>query len=328
MSDDANGDRPLVIHITAAQDHSAASVLRDLTAAGLHIESYGDVYRALAALARSRPKAVVVCMDDVGRRELDFFPLAARLHPSAPIYVYGGSRSKTRVSRAIELGATGTLDARSIQSITVTGVTPGGRTAVKPVQQRPQAMSPRAEQIDEPDRADESTITAPQNEWQDTDEDFGGESPRVFLPAEGAPTKVSPDVVAYRQGSENEREPAEMPERPVEDAMTQRPSPPPASKEDRVVEEEEDTQPDQSVRVPWLRYDDQIVRRRPPDSNRPPAKRGRGKAAPSPETSKRKHVGEPLLSREELEALMGDDDVASIAPPDPKREGMNDDAGH
>jgi hypothetical protein len=110
--------------------------------------------------------------------------------------------------------------------------------------------------------------------------------------------------------------------------VTQRPTSPAATEEDEAIEEEEETQPDQSVRVPWLRYDDQIVRRRPPDSTKPPAIEGPDKAAFSPEAGKRKDVDEPLLSREELEALMGDDDVASIAPPDPKREGMNDDAGH
>ena len=74
--------------------------------------------------------------------------------------------------------------------------------------------------------------------------------------------------------------------------------------------------PSAPVRVPWLRYDDHPVRR-------PPSTREAKSRAPASDAEDRPSADgdsyEPLLTHAELEALIGDDDIASITPPDPRR---------
>ena len=79
-----------------------------------------------------------------------------------------------------------------------------------------------------------------------------------------------------------------------------------------------EAQPDdseQAVRVPWLRYTDRPARTGP--GNQPPPS-AEDPAEPGPEVPTRTSP-EPLLTDEELRALIGEDDIAALAPeqPDP-----------
>ena len=92
---------------------------------------------------------------------------------------------------------------------------------------------------------------------------------------------------------------------------------------EEISEEAESSEAPSTPRVPWLRYSDgpartaPMTRTPPPPTPVPPAP----KAPPASESD-----CEPLLTEEELEALMGDD-ISTIAPkPDPRWR-RNDQSG-
>ena len=103
MPGDATDNRPRILHVTGRWAESRREAGGGLEASGVQVESCEDVYRALARIMRSlaaRPAAVVVCLDGMGSGELDFFRLISRFDSSLPVYVYGGSRSESRATRA------------------------------------------------------------------------------------------------------------------------------------------------------------------------------------------------------------------------------------
>jgi len=98
-----------------------------LASVPLKTHVYPDVYRALARLCASqafdlqeapRTCAVVVCMDDVGPAELEFFTLLKRVRPGLPVYVYGDGRLESKLAEAVKLGAAGPATEAVIRSIT------------------------------------------------------------------------------------------------------------------------------------------------------------------------------------------------------------------
>ncbi|UCE59512.1 MAG: hypothetical protein JSU63_18965 [Phycisphaerales bacterium] len=84
-----------------------------------------DVYRGLALLGMSETctnsgklptRAVLVCVNDLGPPELEFFSVVARVRPDLPVYVYGEEHFGSKISRAIELGASGVANEGVIRS--------------------------------------------------------------------------------------------------------------------------------------------------------------------------------------------------------------------
>lgn len=80
-----------------------------------------------------------------------------------------------------------------------------------------------------------------------------------------------------------------------------------------LVDDEADDAPSTPIRVPWLRYDDRPTRTAPPrrDSSAASSRQSADGA-----TGKTGRPDEPLLTEEELQALLGDD-VAAIVPQSP-----------
>lgn len=110
-----------ILHVgPSAADHVRA-VAAQLSATKARVESVGDVYRALALMGTQQPPAaaVVVCVDELAAKELEFFTLAARCHPQTPVYVYGDQRLESRVLRALELGAHDRVQQRTLESMFV-----------------------------------------------------------------------------------------------------------------------------------------------------------------------------------------------------------------
>jgi hypothetical protein len=267
MPGDATDNRPRVLHVTGRGAESRGEVESKLEAAGLQVESCEDVYRALARIMRSlaaRPAAVVVCLDGMGGKELDFFRLISRFDSSLRVYVYGGSRPESRFTDA------------AVESF-------------KPAPPRPL--------LPDPDRVPSGTSRVR----------------KEAIPAE--PTTI-PTAESERTREDVEKEPAVEEIRPAAPPHREPATPIVPAARDQIDEQGRDV-PSAPVRVPWLRYDDRPVRQPPPapeaEAHEP---------APDSEDHPTAHLDscEPLLTRAELEALMGDDDIASIAPPDPRRE--------
>lgn len=234
------------------------------------LQTCSNVYVALAELlGRSSPDsrqpdratAAIVCVDNLGPAEMEFFTLTARRTPQTPVYVYTERGDHKRVQRAIHLGATGELSDQALSELS------------EPMVQ--QATADADDPMHEPDSATDELATDTQS-------------------------------------------PTEAPVDEDDDAPT-------------------------SVRVPWLRYEDAPNRgaptRRPPDHQQaettaderddpegPPVANGPNTAADTeaaePPQSRAPAHHEPLLTDEELQALIGDD-VASITP-DVKRPGESE----
>jgi len=269
MPDSSTDNRPLVFNVTGRSAESGGEIQRKLQATGVQVESCEDVYCGLARIMRSlaaRPAAVVVGVDGIGSGELDFFRLISRFDSSLPVYVYGGSRSESRATRAIEFGATGRLTDMILESF------------------KPAPMSPL---FPDPGHVPSDTSCARE--------------------------EAEPAAQAERVCDDPKDEPAVEEMRPVplppEQAAT------PGSPVDGDQSDDRDL-PSAPVRVPWLRYDDHPVRR-------PPSTREAQSRAPASDAEDRPSADgdsyEPLLTHAELEALIGDDDIASITPPDPRR---------
>ena len=110
----SNNPIPTVIHVRNPQARQVrpgpGDVDRWVAEAGLEVQVCDDVYRGLARIIRThdnRLRAVVVCVDDLRADEFEFFTLIARHRREVSVYVYGGDRALSHVTRAMELGATG-----------------------------------------------------------------------------------------------------------------------------------------------------------------------------------------------------------------------------
>ncbi len=223
-----------------------------ITQETLPVGEVGDVYRALARIARAAPKeiaAVLVCVEVIGPEEWEFFALVTK-HPNSPrLYVYGDERSRAKIDRALGLGAFAILtDATFVEvSTSLCHKSSESRPA------RPELKPPL--------------------------------SPAPVYPA------VQPELTPTPVTDE-----ASLVEGEVVDSVVDLGEPSP------------DAEKDEPVRVPWIRYGDRPARARPEPRDLPAAQPRSIDPRPL-----RPAPREPLLTEEELRALLGDD-IAVIAP--------------
>lgn len=124
---DAAGKLPFdVLHIRRETTASVAEVNALLESTSLRTAECGDVYRGLARLCaagkpglqeRSALRAAIVCVDDLGPPELEFFSIVARIRRELPVYVYAGRQEDFRVAKAIRLGAKGWVTEEVVRSL-------------------------------------------------------------------------------------------------------------------------------------------------------------------------------------------------------------------
>ncbi len=114
-------------HGSASADNMSAL----LESVALSVEVCGDVYRGLARLCRKGDdrqagwpvfRAAIVCVDDLGTPEFEFFTVVSRACREIDTYVYGHGQSATRIARSIELGATGRATEDVIRALANTAV--------------------------------------------------------------------------------------------------------------------------------------------------------------------------------------------------------------
>ena len=252
-----------VLHIRPGTSPSASADKIDawLRAAAVDVEVCGDVYRGLARILRrgtEAPSAVLVCIDDLGSAEFEFFSLAAASRSSAKVYVYGDERWESRVARALDLGAAG----RATEQVIRTLVPPPARAEPLPSPEPKKVVPTEREALPEP-------FPAPAN-LAGTVEPIAQEPKGPLSRGEEAP----------RQGEARES----------------------------------------AVRVPWLRYGST-------PSRTPPSRQHVRPEPPAPAPPHRPPPAdrEPLLTEEELRALIGDD-IAAIAPAEHETDSGEDGA--
>ncbi len=112
----SNPDCPKVLHIQSVppEDQAISRQVSEFDAllaeSRLRVEACEDVYRGLARLCRpdaDPPLLAFVCIDVLGPDEFEFFSLARRAQRGVPVYVYGAQPSRSLITKAIQLGATG-----------------------------------------------------------------------------------------------------------------------------------------------------------------------------------------------------------------------------
>ncbi len=120
MSDNRVNGQDYVLHIRSGSDRVVETMEHQLSGIGLRVDSCTDVYRGLAQLIsanRPKPSAVIVCVDGLSARELEFFPIVSRHCLGVPVYLYGESVSDSLAAEAIELGASGVATEAVIESL-------------------------------------------------------------------------------------------------------------------------------------------------------------------------------------------------------------------
>jgi hypothetical protein len=252
-----------------------------------------DVFTGLVRIGRTSARLVIVDVERLGQAELDFFRLMRRRRRGLPVLVHASRVACPNVDRAVRVGATGPLTAEALAGI-----------AIRPGARRP---------IDGP----HASATA---DVRGSDENLAGSfaSAGNVLDAEHRARLLSDAMRRHDEG----REAAPLPEaNPQKEA---RPDEAPERSEtegefteelgdfaDEGADDEDDgappgeTEPNaeadrntREARVPWLRYHD-TPKRIGPAPRRSPHSPGR-----------RAMADEPLLTPEELDALLGDDPLA------------------
>lgn len=162
MSEQTISQQPIIFHIGSAtgpsQTHGFAGRIKTLLGTlGANVHSFPDVYRGLAKICSDRspdPKAVIVCVDDLVASELEFFSILARLRRDLPVYVYGHDRSKSRMARAMEFGATAEATESLLRALAASPA-PKPEPAPEPKPEPEPAPEPEPVVLDDTDTHDE-----------------------------------------------------------------------------------------------------------------------------------------------------------------------------
>ena len=260
-----------VLHVYSAPSPQTQRVEQLLDRESLDSISAPDVYRALARLARDPHQAqiaVLVCVDQLGPAEMEFFKIAARVCPDRSVYAYGDDRYTDRLRKATDLGASGSATYDTIEQLIrkltncADDVTPTTTTPARGSSEKAKAPPPAPAPIAAAHESDDVATNA--------------------------------GAVSAEHHAEEEKE---TPER--EDA------------------------PEGVVRVPWLRYGQRPLRQSP----QPGAAEGRSEGTCS-DRAVRSQAHQPLLTEEELQALIGEDVGPASAPrEDPPETGSDQQEG-
>lgn len=277
-----DGLKILLIHQPAFDRPSSAiaadSIESLLLSSPLHVDHCGDVYRGLARLGQSGSEAydiAIIGVDGFSPVELEFFSIVALRYPHISVYVYSRHSSRVRLDRAIELGAAGLASAELIRSIVDT------QTTTAPTQKNIQNENAQTPQ----------QLIAGETPHEHTEET----SVEISTPQNITPQDiVIPEIpVVEDEVYEEQEESFEL--------------------EDVEPQSESQDEPTAPARVPWNRYRDTPARQAPhPKSMHQPTQTHKT-INDNPQLTPRRSIDEPLLTEEELEALLGDD-ISAIVP--------------
>ncbi len=274
----------VVLHIAEFSSEPAETVQVEqwISQSGIEVARCSDVYLGLARALRSvglQPAAVVVCVEGMAPEDFEFFTLLTRARRELPVLVYG-ARSPERIVRALQSGAGGLISRDAIVSLSA-------------------KLERRAATMEIVDAAPPTgPVVSPSPPKSPEPEKPG-------LVAEAPPPVAAPPVAPPS---------AQIPEAPAA-------SPPPGAigTNDDIAELPDDNAPSHTpsasgARVPWLRYNGGPERQRPPtgkkqeDNGTPEGgKEVEVRSSASLRQCDEDRDYEPLLTEQELAALLGDD---------------------
>lgn len=291
-----------ILHVRTGPSRQVQALAARLTDRSLVVDVCDDVYRALARLGRAEadtPTVVFICMDDLLPMELEFFKFAKRLNGDLQIYVYGSNGPRDRMTTAIELGADGVVTEDLLDEL-----------AGQPVQ--PPIVESESDSASGGARDEDENVTS---DSVPPAEPASGDS--VSRPEPLAAPSVDPvgrvePPPALRIDEESARATGELAQDEGHAGPADIEYDEPTSDEAGDVEDEDDEESMRPVRVPWLRYD-QAPPRDPPDAA-PRPKPWRPPPPAQPDRSR------PLLTEEEVRALMGED-FPETDEPHPEHDG-------
>lgn len=289
MSSSPDG-RPVLLHIvpTAAADSpDAKAIAQWCNEAGLDVEHCPHVYLGLAKILRKRNTScgsaytapvvgVVVLVDDLTAAEFEFFTLVERNRRDVPVFVYG-PRSADKVVQALQSGARGLATREALAALRSRH--PETDDAVESPDQPPAVTATGIKPVIpiDPARGYADTGLEPPRELSQKVANPENQVPKSSVsPSRAAPAAASPAPVSLEDADEDSEEPANV------------------------------------VRVPWLRYNGGPERTAPGQRVKPTAanETPRTEEPPvelfSPPCSM-SEVYEPLLTEQELAALLGDE---------------------
>lgn len=302
----------LVDRCAAATCSTPEHDIAKLLVANPRVKRFSDPYRALAMLLRHNPhgtgfahaaSAVIVCIDDWSELEFEFFRLCRTARPEIPALVYTTLNDHRRVDCALRAGAAGRATETEINLLLTTespaqAQSPGTAASAPPPTRLPPTASPKVPTLDH---------------------------------LEPTSTTVAPSPIAAPRAAPHTSLELEDDELPPLDANEELLTDKDAPHDEELVGEDvteeslSDDDGETPARVPWLRYNDQPLRmspgarvpptgptRLPPENGTAGNERHSAKpAAPMP--APRPGGPPPLLSEEELRALL-EDDVSALAP--------------
>ncbi len=302
MNSNVDNPAPRVLCILARPDNSGDPMLMAAGDAGAQVETVADVYHAMARLADRRRTydAIVVDVASLDATEMEFFDLAARYHWRVPVLVF---------SRAASSGGSPLVDAALIR---------GARAAVN-AQELVQSLRRRT---GSPDAWTVPAEPPPAAQPEESPSTIGGEAIdhaleerlQRLLDADEEADLARPTARAdLDEALETQEEPVESEspsEQVVKDAaITDQAAP--ADDAPKIRRAPSGKGP--VARVPWRTYAESPKRVPPARPKAEPADPSRitvasASAEPGPEP--------PLLTTEELNALMGSDteDILSDRP--------------
>ena len=274
------------------------------------VQNCGDVYRGLARLCREKEgqeawQAIFVCVDGLGSAEMEFFSIVSRTRRDLDVYVYGGDRSASQVARAIERGASGEATEEVVRKLAAMPVTESRVGSAPPeVPRGESAANSEAPTVQHPGTGESAREPSPHPAASDVAASIAQVEPSVSASAEPGAT-TSDQQHADIAGIPSTATPAEPPETTSDETSAAQ------ADETEAREEADDKASAATVRVPWLRYGDGPARTPPKRSESSPNR----SESPRRSASKASPQHEPLLTDEELQALLGDD-IAAITPED------------
>ncbi len=331
-----------VLCVVPTPDNSTHPLLLAANDLDARVETAGDVYVALARLGSPGAPcfdAVLVDVTGVDAAEMEFFDLVSRCHQHVPALVFGDEGAQGKIDQALLRGARGTASPERLRELVL------ARSAVSAPPAVDAAGTPRTRRDDPWEDAVESppptrTGGAPGSVEAPVDEPLGEPSEPVvgdidvdlerrltsLLPPEPAESEAV--VEPPNEPTEERTAPTAKPGQTVtppagavagngaaapvtadRESQTASPSParPGAKKEDK-------GRSGSSARVPWQHYEKR-PHRMPPRSG---ADMSTGLPTIKPvEPKSAAEDDPPLLTPEELDALVGGPPTTSSEPADP-----------
>lgn len=285
MSDSRSQPNELcLLHIAQSfESPEAVAVENSARQCGIGVERCGDVYVGLARALKNLPAksvAVVVCVAGMPPEQFEFFELTSGRQRDLTVLVYS-AQSPERVVRALQAGASGLFSHEAVCALAVK------RKRRNEVMETPTKKSPAQPSIQIPAG---NSLSRP-----------GIQTPTGEAEPEGKRQQISLDAASIGDTSTSSE-------------IINHPSAEKDSEESRArsVNSESEEQA-QGVRVPWLRYNGGPARRKPglapdPQSNAAPPEIEKEKPLADMEKACGDDVQyEPLLTEQELAALLADD---------------------